>query len=187
MNNGSDAQRLKKILIIRSAPTWLFEKAVEKLMSGNEKPVIDVYCPQIISAQLQSDKRFHAIIDDNWDGFFCWSSMTGSLVRKLTENKYDKVVILYNDIFGEDHGALRRLAFKIKPCKVVSLNTNITWSRLNGEGALRRFFLPHKWVYSAMILLFTLEIIALTFLDWLRYKLHIHALIKVRLPQKHKR
>jgi len=187
MDNNQGAEAGRKILILRSAPSWLFQKALENILADNNNPIVDVYCPKSTSGQLKSDKRLRNVIDDHWEGFFSRSNITTHLVKKLADEKYDLVVILYNDVFGENYGALRRLAVKIGAKSVVSFNINMTWSKLNGAGTIRRFFLPRKWAYNIMVVFFSAEIIVTTFVYWSSHRFRRLFSIPTALPQKHKK
>lgn len=175
-----------KILIFRSAPSWMLESAIDTVLSGNEKADIDVYCPKSVSNFLKDDKRLRNVIDHNWHGFFESSNINSILVDKLSGEKYDQVIILYNDVFGEDYTAIRRLAFKIKPKVVSSYNINRTWTTINGVGTIRRYFLPRKWAYNVMMVVFTIEIIYVASISWLRYRFRQLFSIKIPLPEQHK-
>ncbi len=182
----SETDRNEKVLLIRSAPSWLFEKAIENLRSG-EGVVIDVYCPKSVTGQLAGRDDINEVIDDNWDGFFKKSCVTKTLVEKLAARKYDHVLLLYNDTFGEGYGPLRKLAFKIRPGKVSSMNINQVISGLKNEGILGRFFLPRKWFYNIMVVMFAFEILFVTIWETIAYRMKKILRVKQELPQKHKR
>lgn len=154
----------RRVLIFRSAPSWLFEKALDSVKAGSPA-AIDVYCPRSCSAQLAARSDFAFVFDDNWDGFYRSKYITQALVSKLCARRYDQIILLYNDVFGEAYGPLRKLAFKVGAPRVSSLNINLLWSGLKNQGIVGRYLLPRKWFYNLMLVIFTIEIIATTLWD----------------------
>jgi hypothetical protein len=182
--NQSIEQR--RVLVFRSAPSWLFDKAIDSLKAAGPL-VIDVYCPKTISSQLASRNDLGMIIDDNWDGFYRSKCITKALVSKLRARRYDQIIILYNDAFGEAYGPLRKLAFKIGASQVSSLNINLLWSGLKGEGIIGRYLLPRKWFYNLMLVVFTIEIIATTLWDRMAFTMRRLVGLKPPMPKPHAR
>jgi hypothetical protein len=176
----------RRVLIFRSAPSWLFDKAVDSLRAGGPS-VIDVYCPKSVSSQLSARGDLGKVIDDNWDGFFRSKCITKALVAKLRARRYDQIIILYNDAFGEAYGPLRKLAFKVGASQVSSLNINLLWSGLKGQGIIGRYLLPRQWFYNLMLVVFTIEIIATTLWDRTVFTLRRLVGSRPQLPPRHAR
>jgi hypothetical protein len=176
----------RRVLIFRSAPSWLFEKALDSLKAGG--PVdIDVYCPRSISAHLAARNDLGIIFDDNWDGFYRSKCITPALVAKLRARRYDQIILLYNDAFGEAYGPLRKLAFKVGAPRVSSLNINLLWSGLKSQGIVGRYLLPRKWFYNLMLGIFTIEIITTTLWDRIVFTMRRLVGGTPRMPQRHAR
>lgn len=175
-----------RTLIIRSGPSWLFEKTLA-IVGGKQGSRIDVYCPKSVTPQLAGRKDIESVFDYNWEGFYKYSFITAELVGKLSARRYEHVIIMYNDAFGEGYGPFRKLAFKIKPGAVSSVNINMLFSGLASEGVLGRFFLPRKWFYNVMIAIFTVEIVTVTVWDRVKFALKKALRIRAQLPTKHKR
>lgn len=156
---------VEKILVFRSAAGWIVEKAIDDLKTIEPAPQIDVYSPKAYSDEMRQNSDIHEVIDTGWDGFFKKKSITKALVSDLQARQYDRVVVVYSDIHGDNYDALRALAFKIKGKQVHSFNCRLTWTKLESQGFLMRYVLPRKWFYNVMVVVFCVEIIATTVWD----------------------
>lgn len=182
-NSGASC---KRALIVRSAPSWLFEKALRHLKDGHPDVTVDVYAPKTVAPSLRDREDIGEVFDDNWDGFYRKEYITPALTGKLQSKNYDHIVILYNDNWGEDYGPLRRLVFKIKPAtgRVSSFNINQLWSGLSSEGIIGRYLLPRKWAYNVMVMVFALEIIVTTIIDRTAFTIRKFRDKSVPIPQR---
>lgn len=175
---------VEKILLFRSGPAFLFEEAIKQLKSNDPSCHIDVYVPEALVPLVADREDIDRYFSTNWEGMFTKASITSELVRQFKQQNYTKLVILYNNPYGEGYGALRRLAFRIRPPRVMAFSINRTWSHLKREGILGRYLLPHRWAYNAITIVFSLEIILTTLWDMLLYKLGRFSTQRMPLPER---
>jgi hypothetical protein len=176
-----------KVLIIRSAPTYIFEKAFANIRESSKDTLIDVYSPKHLSAQIAKQEGIHAVYDDNWEGLYKKEYITPALIKKLSEQDYDHIVVLYNDEHGSGYEIIQTLALKIKASRVSSFNTKEVWSPLEKKSVFSRKLLSQKRTYQFLIFIFATEIIITTIIDRFAYMARRCLGISRPTPPPHKR
>lgn len=162
----------EKVLLFRSGATWIVKRALEDLTGVEPKPLVDVLSPVAYAGEMAAMEGVNKVVTGNWEGMFRASSVTPELLAGLKAEGYDKVVVVYSDVHGENYDALRSLAFKIAPeGGVHTINCRLLWNRLAKEDRLIRYLLPRKWFYNLMLAVFCVEIVTTALWDRFTYAL----------------
>lgn len=170
---GGEMNKASKILIIRSARMDLFEKALEFLRDKFEEAKIYVLAQPEVKDDLEKDSRIdEVIIYDR--GFFNVFKIGKKLLKRLRVERFDLVVILYNNVEGKGyfHPNLISILIRHKDIFIYDIAEsyhNLKILRRFWQQTLKGIIYSLLWPVSGILIVLVLVFLALPL--WLLNKI----------------
>lgn len=167
--------KVLKILIIRSAPMDILERAIDYLKDRFEGAKISVLAQPGVKDELEKDSSIDEVILYD-KGFFNVFKIGRMLLNKLREERFDLLVILYNNIEGKGYFHPKLISFLVAPKDIFIYDVEENYYKLRILRYLsRRFlvFLLNSLFYSVAGPLLLLGYVFIFFPLWLIHRMKV--------------